>query len=166
MQHCEQCILLQDAARRSGAGTATVPKRAPVSVYRGGVPRANILQLLPDATVPSKEELAAYWRRIAKRALPYLANRPRKLVRHTRGTTFYHMGPLPPVPATVHQLRIRKREGGEGIRLWVDNLAGLLGLVEIGVIEVHPWAATIEDYELRTPSYSILIPGWDLLGTW
>jgi bifunctional non-homologous end joining protein LigD len=112
-----------------------------------GVPRENILQLLPDAVVPSKEELAAYWRKVARRALPYLANRPLKLVRHSRGTTFYHKGRLPPLPAEVHQLRIEKREGGEGVRLWVDSLAGLLGLVEIGVVEVHPWAANVDDYE-------------------
>ena len=37
-----------------------------------GVPRANVLQLLPDAVVPSKEELAAYWRKVAERALPHL----------------------------------------------------------------------------------------------
>jgi bifunctional non-homologous end joining protein LigD len=61
--------------------------------------------------------------------------------------TFYHMGRLPPVPETVHRLTIEKREGGEGTRLWVDNLAGLLGLVEIGAVELHPWNARIDDIE-------------------
>jgi bifunctional non-homologous end joining protein LigD len=111
------------------------------------VPRANILQLLPDAVAPSKDELAAYWRKVAKRALPYLGRRPLKLVRHTRGTIFYHKGALPPIPESVHQLRIEKREGGEGVRVWVDSLAGLLGLVEMDVVEVHPWAATVDDIE-------------------
>jgi len=133
----------------------------------GGVPRENILQLLPDAVVPSKDELAAYWRKVAKRALPYLANRPLKLVRHTRGTTFYHKGRLPPVPESVHQLRIEKREGGEGVRLWVDDLAGLLGLVEIGAIELHPWAATVDDYEHADQLVFDLDPGegvpWDFM---
>ena len=63
------------------------------------------------------------------------------------GVTFFHKGPLPPVPASVHHLRIEKREGGEGVRLWIDSLEGLLGLVQIGVIEVHPWGARIEDIE-------------------
>ena len=134
---------------------------------RGGVPRENILQLLPDAVVPSKDELAAYWRKVAKRALPYLANRPLKLVRHTRGTTFYHKGRLPSVPESVHQLRIEKREGGEGVRLWVDDLAGLLGLVEIGAIELHPWAATVDDYEHADQLVFDLDPGegvpWDFM---
>jgi bifunctional non-homologous end joining protein LigD len=64
-----------------------------------------------------------------------------------RGTTFYHRGPLPPVPSSVHQLKLHKREGGEGIRLWVDDLDGLLGLVEMGVVEVHPWGAKVDDIE-------------------
>jgi bifunctional non-homologous end joining protein LigD len=104
-----------------------------------GVPPENILQLLPDAVPPSKDELAAYWTKVWKRALPHLGRRPLKLVRHVRGTTFYHMGRLPPVSEAVHRLRIEKREGGEGTRLWVDDLAGLLGLVEIGAVELHPW---------------------------
>jgi len=103
--------------------------------------------LLPNAVVPSKEELTAYWRKVHKHALKYLARRPLKLVRHVHGTTFYHKGRLPPVPEAVHQLKVEKREGGEGTRLWVDNLQGLLGLVEIGAVELHPWNATVDDIE-------------------
>ncbi|MCK1284700.1 DNA ligase D [Bradyrhizobium sp. 44] len=113
-----------------------------------GVPRENILQLLPEAVAPSKEQLAEYWTRVWKKALPHLGHRPLKLVRHVHGTTFYHKGLLPKdIPATVHQLHIQKREGGQGTRLWVDSLDGLLGLVEIGAVELHPWNATAEDFE-------------------
>jgi bifunctional non-homologous end joining protein LigD len=111
------------------------------------VPRENILQLLPDAVPPSKDEVAAYWRKVWKRALEHLGRRPLKLVRHVRGTIFYHMGKLPPVPAAVHRLTIEKREGGEGTRLWVDDLDGLLGLVEIGAVELHAWNATVDEIE-------------------
>ena len=112
-----------------------------------GVARENILQLLPDAVAPSKEQLATYWRKNYKVALKYLGGRPLKLVRHTHGITFYHRGQLPPIPDSVHQLRIEKREGGEGVRVWVDDLEGLLGLVEMDAVELHPWAATVEDIE-------------------
>jgi CheY-like chemotaxis protein len=112
-----------------------------------GVPRKNILQLLPDAVVPSKDELAAYWRKVAREALKHLGHRPLKLVRHVNGITFYHKGPLPPVPPSVHGLTVQKRDGGEGTRLWVDDLDGLLGLVEIGAVELHPWNATVDDIE-------------------
>jgi DNA primase len=46
---------------------------------------------------------------------------------------------------TIHQLRIEKREGGQGTRLWVDDLEGYLGLVHIGAVELHPWNAILRD---------------------
>ncbi|MDK1386478.1 DNA ligase D [Sinorhizobium sp. 8-89] len=139
----------RDAAKqRPTAGLASVR-----------VPQQNILQLLPDAVAPLKEELADYWTRVADRALHFLGGRPLKLVRHIHGTTFYHKGPLPPIPPEVHQLRIEKREGGEGVRLWVDDLAGLLGLVEMGAVELHPWAATVDDIEHADALIFDLDPG-------
>jgi bifunctional non-homologous end joining protein LigD len=112
-----------------------------------GVPRENILQLLPEADAPTKDELRAYWRRVERQALEHLAGRPLKLVRHTHSITFYQRGPLPEIPPSVHQLHVRKREGGEGVRVWIDDLDGLLGLVDMDAIELHPWNATVEDIE-------------------
>ncbi|CDX39568.1 DNA ligase D [Mesorhizobium plurifarium] len=130
-----------------------------------GVPRENILQLLPDAVPPSKEELVDYWRRVANLALVHLGGRPLKLVRHAYGATFYHKGPLPPIPASVHQLRMQKREGGEGVRVWVDDLDGLLGLIEMDAVELHPWNATVDDIERADQLVLDLDPGegvpWD-----
>src|SRR4051794_8984585 len=62
-------------------------------------------------------------------------------------TTFYHKGPLPSIPDSVHQLRIAKREGGTGTRVWVDDLDGLLGLVAMRAVELHTWNSTIDDLE-------------------
>lgn len=123
------------------------PSKRREAVREHGVPRENILQLLPDAVSPSKEALAGYWEKVADQALVHLGRRPLKLVRHTRGATFYHKGELPKIPSAVHQLRVQKREGGEGVRVWVDDLAGLLGLVEMDAVELHPWNATVEDIE-------------------
>jgi bifunctional non-homologous end joining protein LigD len=97
--------------------------------------------------VPTPEELDTYWRRVGSKALKYLARRPLKLVRHVNGVTFYHKDRLPSVPDSVHRLKVEKREGGEGTRLWVDDVDGLLGLVTIGAIELHPWNATVENIE-------------------
>jgi bifunctional non-homologous end joining protein LigD len=111
------------------------------------VPKENILQLLPNAVVPSKLELVRYWEQVAPEALKYIARRPLKLVRHTRGTTYYHKGRLPPIPSTVRQFLIEKREGGRGTRVWIEDLAGLLGLVEMGAVELHAWNCTVDDIE-------------------
>src|SRR5215213_8494549 len=132
-----------------------------------GVPRENILQLLPDAVAPSKDELVRYWSKAGKRALHFLGGRPLKLVRHTHRTTFYHKGKLPPIPDSVHQLRIAKREGGEGVRVWVDDIDGLIGLVAMGAVELHPWAATVDDIERADRLVFDLDPGpgvaWDFV---
>jgi bifunctional non-homologous end joining protein LigD len=147
------------------------PKRVTRSVSRAKdalpVRTENILQLLPDAVAPSREALAAYWRQVAPHALKYLARRPLKLVRHVRGVTFYHRGRLPPTPPGVHELTIEKREGGKGTRLWIDDLRGLLGLLDLGVVEVHPWNATIDDIEHPDVMVFDLDPGsgieWDFV---
>jgi bifunctional non-homologous end joining protein LigD len=133
---------------------AKVPRKGAL-----GGPAENIQRLLPDAVAPPWEALEAYWRRIAKRALPHLARRPLTLVRHVNGITFFHAGPLPPAPTGVHELRIRKSGGEEGTRLWVDSVEGLLGLVQIGVVELHPWGATVDDIEWPDTLVFDLDPG-------
>jgi bifunctional non-homologous end joining protein LigD len=122
-------------------------KPAAAPAIKRGVPAENIMRALDDAVVPTRAELKSHWRKVARQALRHLARRPRTLVRHVAGSTFYHMGPLPPLPKAVKALTMRKADGAQGIRLWVDDLDGLLGLVEMGVVEVHPWAATIDDIE-------------------
>jgi bifunctional non-homologous end joining protein LigD len=124
-----------------------------------GVPPYNILQRLPDGVAPSEEELVAYWSTVEKQALAHLARRPLKLVRRVGHTIFYHKGPLPPVPASVHPLKIDKREGGAGVRLWIDDLQGLVGLVQMGAVELHPWNATVDDIERADRMVFDLDPG-------
>jgi bifunctional non-homologous end joining protein LigD len=126
---------------------------------RSPVRKENILQLLPNAFVPARSALKDYWARVHRVALPYLARRPLKLVRSVSGTTFYHKGPLPEIPPSVHQLRVVKREGGSGTRVWIDDLEGLLGLVDMAVIEVHPWNGTVDDIEHADTMVFDLDPG-------
>jgi bifunctional non-homologous end joining protein LigD len=145
----------------AGAPSKSAPVRKRAAARKGiaGVPAENIQRLLPDAVAPSPEALTGYWCRVANKALPYLARRPLTLVRHVNGVTFFHEGPLPPVPASVHELRIRKGGGEEGTRLWVDSLEGLLGLVTMGVVEIHPWGATVDDIEVPDTLVFDLDPG-------
>jgi bifunctional non-homologous end joining protein LigD len=138
--------LLLDRLRGLIAQTSASKSISAPAVARR-VPAENIMRALDGAVVPAAAELKAHWRKVFPQALPHLARRPLTLVRHVAGTTFYHMGPLPPLPNGVHALKMRKADGKEGVRVWVDDLAGLLGLVDMGVVEVHPWAATIEDIE-------------------
>jgi len=131
------------AAKHRSDEVEAKPSRA--AVWKAS--RENIQRFLADAKVPSREELAAYWTRVADHALRHIGRRPLMLVRRMGGKAYFHEGPLPPITAGVHQLRIAKAEGGKGIRVWVEDLAGLLGLVEMDVVEVHPWGAMVDDIE-------------------
>jgi bifunctional non-homologous end joining protein LigD len=120
---------------------------------------SNVQRLLPDAVTPTTDELKAYWRRVYKQALQHLGRRPLTLVRGERGRVFFHTGGFREVPEAVHAMTIEKREGGHGTRLWVDSLEGLVGLVDLGVVELHPWQATVEDIEAADLIIFDLDPG-------
>jgi DNA primase len=89
---------------------------------------------------PFKHQLAAYWARVAHRALEYLARRPLELLRDAPG-------PLPVLPESVHLLRPKGFLGDAIPPVWIEDLAGLLGLVDIGAIELHPWNCSVADLE-------------------
>lgn len=107
----------------------------------------NVQRLLAHAPTPSADDLMRYWEKVGANALKYLARRPLILVRHERRKVYFHTGTVPPTPKAVHRLTIEKREGGTGTRIWVDSVDGLFGLVDIGVVEVHPWCSTVDDFE-------------------
>jgi bifunctional non-homologous end joining protein LigD len=92
---------------------------------------ATIKQTLPGAAAnaPSKAELAAYWKKVGKQALVHLARRPLKLVGNA----------LTKPPKAVRKL------GDQ--RFWVDSVDGLLGLVEMGAVELLAGNVTIDDLE-------------------
>jgi DNA primase len=89
---------------------------------------------------PSKEQLAMYWARVSHRALKFLARRPLELVRDPPG-------PLPLLPESVHLLRPRGFLGDTIPPVWIEDLEGLLGLVDIGAIELHPWNCSVDDLD-------------------
>ena len=87
---------------------------------------------------PTMEQLAVYWARVSHRALKYLARRPLELMRE-------QPGPLPVLPESVHVMRPKGFLGDTTPPVWIENFEGLLGLVSLGAIELHPWHCTVDD---------------------
>ena len=106
--------------------------------------------LYPDAAL-TKLDLARYYQAVADRALPNLVHRPLTLVRCPDGQgkpCFYqkHLGKG--APEAIGHVDIV--EDGETVAYPViKDLAGLIGLIQMNVLEIHPSGATAE--KLDTP---------------
>ena len=96
--------------------------------------------VFPDVKV-TKRDLAVYYTAVAPHLLPHLAGRPLSLVRCPAGATkacFYqkHLGDT--MPEAVRGIAL-KEKAGAATYIAIDDIAGLISLVQMGVLEIHPW---------------------------
>ena len=114
-----------------------------------GVTLSNAGKVLyPDAGL-TKLDLARYYEAVADWALPHLTGRPLSLLRCPEGHTgecFFQKHQSAGMPPSIHRIEIAEKAGTE-TSLYVKDLAGIVGLVQMGVLEVHPWGSTIARVE-------------------
>jgi bifunctional non-homologous end joining protein LigD len=106
--------------------------------------------LYPDQGI-TKLALAQYYAAIKDWALPQIAQRPLTLVRCPEGQggqCFYQKHLSSGVPDVVGRVEIPEKSGSETY-LVIDNLAGLIAMVQMGVLEIHLWGSTVT--KLETP---------------
>jgi bifunctional non-homologous end joining protein LigD len=109
----------------------------------------------------TKRDLAEYYERVADWILPYVARRPLTLVRcpggHT-GECFFQKHITGTLPDTLHGVPI-KEKGKKEEHIAIDDTAGLISLVQMGTLELHPWPAREDNVE--RPDYLVfdLDPG-------
>ncbi len=104
--------------------------------------------LYPDQGV-TKLELARYYEAVAGRILPFVADRPLSIVRcpgGQGGKCFYQKHMTDSLPDELDSVEIRERDG-RAPYIVVRNLAGLIALVQIGTLEIHPWSCRTDDVE-------------------
>ncbi len=104
--------------------------------------------IYPEVGV-TKLGLAGYYFEIAKWMLPLVASRPLSLVRAPQGVsqkTFFQKHAHVGLPEAVKRKAIEK-DGEPTTLLYVDDVAGLLSLVQFGVVEIHTWPAKIDELE-------------------
>ncbi len=106
--------------------------------------------LYPDRGI-TKLALAQYYAAVRDWALPHLANRPLSLVRCPEGydkECFYQKHISSGVPDAVGRVAITDKSVTRTY-LVIENLAGLVAVVQMGVLEIHPWGSTAK--RLETP---------------
>jgi len=104
--------------------------------------------LYPDIGI-TKLDLARFYVSIADWILPHLQGRPTTLVRCPDGLgkpCFYQKHTGTWAPPSLRRVPIQEQKK-VGEYLVVDDLPGLVGLVQIGILEIHTWNATDDRLE-------------------
>jgi bifunctional non-homologous end joining protein LigD len=98
--------------------------------------------LYPENQI-TKQDLADYYSSIAEWILPHIVHRPLSVVRCPEGRAaecFFQKHLTDSMPKSLRGIEVGERNGRESY-LAVDDEAGLIGLVQMGVLEIHPWGS-------------------------
>jgi bifunctional non-homologous end joining protein LigD len=99
--------------------------------------------LWPELSL-TKLELARYYESIEELMLPHMADRPLSLVRCPSGYTagcFYHKH-IENFPKSVATVGIYEPGDDKTVPYArIRNLSSVIGLVQMGVLEIHPWGS-------------------------
>lgn len=104
--------------------------------------------LYPEDKI-TKFDLAKYYAEIAEWILPHIVDRPLALVRCPEGRhkqCFYQKHPGLGTPKSLRTVSI-KEKSKTGSYVVVDDLAGLLALVQVSTLEIHAWGSHAEKLE-------------------
>jgi bifunctional non-homologous end joining protein LigD len=138
------------------------PAKAPIKstpVKPGSLTVAGITITHPDRVISetghvTKGELAEYHAAVAPFMLPRIALHPLSLLRCPSGIDgkecFFQRSPGRGLGKDVHSFDFRHK-GKRYQYLYIDDEKGLLEIIQMGAIEIHPWGASVEaiDYPDR-----------------
>jgi bifunctional non-homologous end joining protein LigD len=135
------------------------PVTAPAPAADGEVKIAGVRISHPDRVLYpeiglTKQGLAEYYAAVADAILPHVLGRPLTLVRCPRGLTgsgdgagcsyMKHSNVWAPAPLR----RVRIREAKKiGEYLVIDDLAGVIALAQMDILEIHTWNSRADDVE-------------------
>ena len=142
------------AAIARGAQPARRPAQARVADGARVADVAGVRITHPDRVVYADEELtkldvARYYERIAEWMLPHLRGRALTLVRCPEGAgtaCFYMKHSKVWAPAGIRRVKIQEKTK-VGDYLVADTAEALVGLIQMGVLEIHTWNSRVEDVE-------------------
>ena len=132
---------------------AAPPKRSASLRSRGGSEVAGVALTHADRVLwdegITKLDLARFYEGIADWILPHVAGRPLSLVRCPNGAEkgcFFQKHSWAGLGDDIRRETVRD-EGGEEEVLYIEDIRGIVSLVQASVLEIHPWGARIEDVD-------------------
>lgn len=114
-----------------------------------GIALTNPTRILYPERGITKEAMARFYSEIADWVLPHVVKRPLAIIRcpgGRDGQCFFQKHLKGSLLEGVREVKLKEGSGGTAC-IVVDSIAGLISLVQISVLEVHPWGARIERIE-------------------
>jgi len=121
-------------------------------------------KVFPDDGI-TKGALASYYEAVAERMLKTCADRPLSLLRHPAGLAdqgFFQKHASEGFPGAIQTVPIPGKDGTSQDYMYVRDVAGLVGAVQMGTIEFHIWGAHRERLEQPDRMVFDLDPGPDV----
>jgi len=110
----------------------------------------NLDRILYPESGLTKAQLIAYLAVVADWALPHIADRPLTLVRCPEGRgkpCFFQKKIYPGAPKAVHTVEIEEESGETVDYMEVRDMPGLVGLAQLGTLEIHTWGCHSDKVE-------------------
>jgi bifunctional non-homologous end joining protein LigD len=102
-------------------------------------------KVIDTASGLTKGALAEYYLAVAAQMLPHIADRPLSVVRCPEGSgkpCFFQKHIGKGMPAGIDNVPVVDRKSGvEEAYITLSTTAGLVGLIQMGVMEIHPWGS-------------------------
>ncbi len=147
-----------------GRGASAMVKRSKDSAVLAGVKITHPDKILyPDQGI-TKSALAYFYAAIADFILPHIVHRPLTLLRcpdGRQGECFFQKHPGESIPDPLRTIPIREKDTTAPY-IVIDDIKGLISLVQLGVLEIHPWGSSETDLERPDILTFDLDPGPDL----
>ena len=119
--------------------------------------------LYPEVNI-TKLDLANYYNIIAKWILPYIVKRPLTLLRCPNGQKkkCFYQRHLTTATENLYAITLPDKTDKPEPYLYIKDRAGLMALIQLGVLEIHPWASQIDKIEKPDFITFDLDPGLDV----
>jgi bifunctional non-homologous end joining protein LigD len=131
------------AKQRSSTKGKSTPRSQDTPAVVAGVTITHPDRLIYQDAKLTKLDIVKFYEQIGEWILPHLVGRPLTLVRCPEGPggeCFYQKHLTGSMPKPVRGVAIKEKDKRQEYVV-IDDLAGLISLVQMGVLEFHPWPA-------------------------
>lgn len=148
-KEAEEVVREEAGKDHPASGAGKNPAGDGESVLVSGIRLSNPDRVLYPEQGITKAALADFYAGVEGWILPHLAERPLTVLRCPRGRQekcFFQKHLSDQLPEPVKGIRIREKKE-ERTYIMIEDIRGLMALVQLGVLEFHPWGSRADRLE-------------------